>query len=237
MSGPSGDEERSKLVSDALALALKASKEGAHSLSAFFSDIEPEATAIAEKAGARAQATPSTDLATRGGRLANDALSVALEVAKAAKEGFDADTETRSRNLDALSQLAAFLGSVFIETANRTVGTTAAEPPTNRARLITVEVESGAKAYPSAWVVNRRAEAVDNAAVTVLEGGPKLITVEPDTATLAIPSGGRAEIKLTVTGPEGEPGSFTDALLVVKGVGSIVVRTILKAAGPPSGRT
>jgi hypothetical protein len=226
MSSPSGDEERSKLISDALELALKASKEGAHSLSAFLSDIEPEATAIAEKAGARAQATPSTDLATRGGRLANDALSVALEVAKAAKEGFDADAEARSRNLDALSQLAAFLGSVFVETANRTVGTTGAQPATNRARLVTVEVESGAKAYPSAWVVNRGAP-VHNAAVTVLEDGANLIKAEP--ATLDIPSGGRAEIKLSVTGPVGEPESFTDALLLVKGVGSIVVRTIVKA--------
>jgi hypothetical protein len=178
---------------------------------------------------------PSTDLATRGGRLANDALSVALEMAVAAKEGFDADAETRSRNLDALSQLAGFLGSVFVETANRTVGTTGAQPATNRARLVTVEVESGAKAYPSAWVVNRGAVPVENAAVTVLEVGDRFITVEP--ATLDIRPGGRAEIKLTVTGPAGEPESFTDALLVVKGVGSIVVRTILKAAGPPSDRT
>jgi hypothetical protein len=233
MSSPSGDEERSKLISDALKLALEVSKEGSGSLSAFLSDIAAEARTIAEKAGARTQEMPSTDFATRGGRLANDALSVALDVAVAAKDGFDANAETRSRNLDALSQLAGFLGSVFIETANRTVGTTGPQPATNRARLVMVEVESGHTAHPSAWVVNRGAAAVENAAVTVLEDGDRLITAEP--ATLDIRPGGRAEIKLTVTGPAGDPGSFTDALLLVKGVGSIVVRTIVKAAAnPPS---
>jgi hypothetical protein len=228
MSSPSSDEERSKLISDALQLALEVSQEGSKSLSAFLSDIADEATTIAEKAGARAQELSSTELTKRGGQLANDTLTVALDVALAAKEGFDENEERRNRNLDALSQLTGFLGSVFIETANRTVGTTAPQPATNRARLVTVEVASGGTEHPSVWVVNRGNKAVHEAAVTVLESGDPLVTAEP--RTLDIPSGGRAEIKLTVTGPAGDPGSFTDALLLVQDVGSIVVRTILKAA-------
>lgn len=236
MSQPA-DDQRSRLLSDALELALDVAKEGAVNLSGFLTEITDDALKIAEKAGAQMSQVSKDqrdEFAERGGRLANDAVSAFLDVAVAAKKELDQHPEQRQRNLDALSELVGFVGSMFIDTANRTVGTTAGQPIIDRVRQISVEVAAGATTVQSAWVVNRGAVAVSAATVRVLSTrGQKGASITPNPTKLTIGPRSRAEVRLTVTAPDLPSGSFTDSLLIVDGVGSIVVRTIVTGGSSP----
>ncbi|WP_433364763.1 hypothetical protein ACQPZX_34550 [Actinoplanes sp. CA-142083] len=226
------DDQRSRLVSEALELALDVADEGSSTLSSFLTDIKGDALNIARKAGEQMSQMPAEqrdEFAERGGRLANDLVSSFLDVAVAAKNELDRHPDQRRENLDKLSTLVSFVGSIFIDTANKTVGTTAEQPNRDRARQITVEVAAGAKVVQSAWVVNRGAATVSEATVRVLRtGGPQGASIKPEPRKLTVGPRSRAEVLLTVTGPQLPVGSFTDSLLIVDGVGSIVVRTIIK---------
>lgn len=227
----SSDTERSKLVSDAIKLAMDVSKEGVGNLSEFLSGITDHVSSIAGKADDQLSKIPQKrqdDLSARGGRLANDALSVALDVALAASKEADKDPAQRERNLNAMSQLVSFFGSMFIDTANKAVGTTAGQPATGRPRQITVEVAPRRQAKATALVVNRGSSVV-TAPVRVLvpDDAGLQITCEPPEVTIG--PRGRSPVTLTVKGPRRKTGTFIDALLLVEGVASIVVRTIVKA--------
>jgi hypothetical protein len=170
-----------------------------------------------------------------GGRLANDVVSSFLDVAVAAKNELDRHPEQRGKTLDALSALVGFVGSMFIDTANRTVGTAAEQPIIDRVRQITVKAAAGAAVEQSAWVVNRGAVKVSNATVRVLRtGGQKGARIVPKPRTLTVDPRSRAEVRLTITAPPLPFGSFTDSLLIVDGVGSIVVRTIVTGESSPA---
>ena len=232
-SSPS-DEERSKLLSEAIRIAMDVSSDGVTNLSDFLRDITGEVTKIADAADEKLTGIPrdSRDrLAQIGGQWANDAMSMVLDAGVKAREQLDKDPQQRERNLEALSQLVSFFGSVFIDTANKAVGTAADQPGPLRPRQVTVEVEQGKTAEPSVWIVNRGAEDVTNASVhhfvhdAVEIEHPDRISVGPRN---------RCRVTLKVTAHEVPPGSFTDALLLVQGVASIVVRVIVKA---PAERT
>ena len=60
--------------------------------------------------------------AERGGRLTNDAVSAVLDVAVAAKEESTGTPSSGIGTWSAMSRLVGFLGSVFIDTANSSVG-------------------------------------------------------------------------------------------------------------------
>jgi hypothetical protein len=229
-SSPS-DEERSKLLSDAIQLAMEVSSDGVSNLSDFLGAVTGPVTEIAETADEKLTGIPKERrdrLARIGGQWANDAMSVVLDAGVKAREQLDEDPQQRERNLEALSQLVSFFGSVFIDTANKAVGTTAGEPGTLRPRQLTVEVEQGETAEASVWIVNRGAGDVIDASVrvfvddTVQIKHPEIISVGPRN---------RCRVRLKVTPREIPPGSFTDALLLVEGVSSIVVRVIVK---PPA---
>jgi hypothetical protein len=117
---------------------------------------------------------------------------------------------------------------MFIGTANQTVGAAAGQPIVDRVRQITVEVAPGAAVTQSAWIVNRGAIPISAATVRVLSTrGEKGAGITPKPTRLTIGPRSRAEVRLTVTAPDLPSGSFTDSLLIVDGVGSIVVRTIV----------
>jgi len=235
------DEERARLLKYALELALDVSREGAHNLSDFLAAITDETTAIADKAGeqmreagerlGRRPPDQRDGLVTRGARLANDAVCVALDVALAARDEFDRNPTQRNRTLDALSQVVSFAGSLFVDTANQAVGTSAGGPSLNRTRQVTVELAPGTQEKRSAWVVNRGDGTVTDAAVYLLHSQHDEPVVEYDYSPtrVTVDPGRRVSISLTVTvTAQGRPRSFVDALLVVEGVGSIVVRTIVR---------
>jgi hypothetical protein len=226
-SSPS-DEERSKLLSDAIQLAMDVSSDGVSNLSDFLGAITDPVTKIAETADEKLTGIPKERrdrLARIGGQWANDAMSMVLDAGVKAREQLDEDPQQREQNLEALSQLVSFFGSMFIDTANKAVGTAADQPGTLRPRQLTVEVEQGKTAEPSVWIVNRGADGVADAAVRVFVDDavqiehPYRISVGPRN---------RCRVRLKVTAHEVPPGSFTDALLLVKGVASIVVRVIVK---------
>jgi hypothetical protein len=231
-SSPS-DEERSKL-SDAIRLAMDVSSDGISNLSDFLGSITDPVTEIAEAADEKLTGMPKERrdrLARIGGRWANDAMSVVLDAGVKAREELDKDPQQREQNLEALSQLVSFFGSVFIDTANKAVGTTAGEPGTLRPRQLTVEVEQGETAEASVWIVNREADEVTEASVRVFVDDAVQIE-HPD--SIAVGPRNRCRVRLKVTAREIPPGSFTDALLLVEGVSSIVVRVIVK---PPVERS
>jgi hypothetical protein len=122
---------------------------------------------------------------------------------------------------------------MFIDTANKAVGTTAGQPATGRPRQITVEVAPRRQAKATALVVNRGSSVV-TAPVRVLvpDDAGLQITCEPPEVTIG--PRGRSPVTLTVKGPRRKTGTFIDALLLVEGVASIVVRTIVKAPEAPS---
>jgi hypothetical protein len=232
-SSPS-DEERSKLLSEAIQLAMDVSSDGASNLSDFLGAITGPVTEIAEAAEEKLTGMPKERrdrLAQIGGQWANDAMSVVLDAGVKAKEQLDKDPPQREQNLEALSQLVSFFGSVFIDTANKAVGTAAGEPGTLRPRQLTVEVEQGKTAEPSVWIVNRGADDVTDASVRVLVDDAVQIE-HPE--SISVGPRNRRRVRLKVTAHEIPPGSFTDALLLVEGVGSIVVRVIVK---PPVERS
>ena len=254
------DGERSRLLSEALELALDVAKEGAANLSQFLSEVNADAYNIAEKADARMKqmnqvsqeqrdkfAKQRDKFAKQSGQLANEAVSAFLDAAVAAKKQLDQDPKRREQDLEALSTLVGFVGSMFIDTANRTVGTAAGQPILDRVRQITVKAAAGEKVVCSAWVVNRGALPVSAATVRILSTGgsrPRAIhslvnhlrgrstlqtgvSITPEPTELTIDPLCRAEVRLTVTAPHLPSRSFTDSLLIVDGVGSIVVRTIV----------
>lgn len=239
----SPDAEQSKLISDAIKLAMDISTEGVDNLSRFLSGITRDVGSMAGKADDplnKISQERRDEFAARGGRLANDAISAALDVALAASKEANNDQAQRERNLNALSQLASFFGSMFIDTANKAVGTTAGQPAMNRPRQITLEVAPNGEAKASAWVVNRGAGAVTAAPVRVLVADDAGLQFECEPPEVTIGPRGRCSITLTVKrGPGRETSSFIDALLLVEGVASIVVRTIVKAkeASPPTQTT
>jgi hypothetical protein len=227
-SSPS-DEERSKLLSDAIRLAMEVSSDGVSNLSEFLGAITDDVTSIAEAADEKLTGIPKERrdrLAQIGGQWANDAMSMVLEGAVKAREQLDEDPQQRERNLEALSQLVSFFGSVFIDTANKAVGTVAGQPGTLRPRQLTVEVDKGKTAESSVWIVNRGASEVTDASVRVFVDDAVRIEC-PD--RIAVGPRNRSRVTLKITAHEVPPGSFTDALLLVERVGSIVVRVIVKA--------
>jgi hypothetical protein len=230
MSDAHNREERVNTMSEALRLALDVANEGAGTLSDFLKKISVEAAPETGKSAQ--QPAPAGDdqlgLAVRTGHLANDALSVALDVALAAKSGMEEDSDRREANLEKLSQLLGFAGSMFIETTNKAVGTAAGQPAIDRARQVTVEVEAGKRATRYVWVVNRGTSEISAAPVRIVGEGVR-IKRKPKALTLGPRD--RKPVRLTVFGPQEAPGSFIDALLVVDKVASIVVRTIVKAPG------
>jgi len=234
----SPDAERSKLISDAVKLAMDVSTEGVGNLSKFLSGITRDVGSMARKADdqlSRISQDRRDEFAARGGRLANDAISAALEVALAASEEANKDPAQRERNLNALSQLVNFFGAMFIDTANKAVGTTVGQPAMGRPRQITVEVAPNGEAKASAWVVNRGARAV-TAPVRVLVADKTRLQIHHEPSKVTIGPRGRSRITLTVKAPGRKTSSFIDALLMVEGVASIVVRTIVKAPKASSAR-
>jgi hypothetical protein len=232
----SPDAERSKLISDAIKLAMDVSTEGVGNLSEFLSGITRDVGSMAGKADdqlSKISQERRDEFAARGGQLANDAISAALEVALAASQEADKDPAQRARNLNALSQLVSFFGSMFIDTANKAVGTTAGQPAMSRPRQITVEVAPNGEAKASAWVVNRGAGAV-TARVRVLVADDTGLQIDCEPSEVTIGPRGRCPVTLTVKAPGRETSSFIDALLLVEGVASIVVRTIVTAPEAPS---
>jgi hypothetical protein len=227
----SQDDPRSRLLSEALELALDVAKEGADNLSQFLSEVNADAYNIAEKAGAQMNQVSQEQrdkFAKQSGQLANDAVSAFLDAAVAAKKQLDQNPKRREQNLEALSALVGFVGSMFIDTANRTVGTAAGQPIVDRVRQITVKAAAGEKVVCSAWVVNRGALPVSAATVRILStGGQTGVSITPEPTELTIDPLCRAEVRLTVTAPHLPSPPFTDSLLIVDGVGSIVVRTIV----------
>jgi hypothetical protein len=226
--------DRSKFVSDAIELAMDISKEGVGNLSEFLSGISESVSSIAHNADdqLRKGRERRDDLTARGGRLANDAVTVALDIARSGSEEANADSAQREKNLDALSQLVSFFGSMFIDTANRTVGTTAGQPPMSRPRQITVEVAPGHTETSSAVIVNRRGSAVTEAPVRVLVANDSGLQIKCEPPNVTVLPGRRRAVKLTITAPKHPKPTtspFIDALLLVDGVASIVVRTIVKA--------
>jgi hypothetical protein len=224
-------EERVNTMSEALRLALDVANEGAGTLSDFLKKISVEAP---PETGRSAQQSASvrgdqSALAARTGHLANDALSIALDVALAAKSGMEEDGKTRDDNVRKLSELLGFAGSLFIETTNKAVGTAAGQPAIDRARQVTVEVEPGQPKPQYVWVVNRGASPIRNAQVRVIRDGADGQQVEWDPPSVTLAPRDRKPVKLTITGPYLPPGSFIDSLLVVDKVASIVVRTVVKA--------
>jgi hypothetical protein len=236
------DEERSKLLSEAIRLAMEVSSEGVSNLSEFLGAIAGNVTKIAETADEKLTGIPQDSrdrLAEIGGQWANDAMSVVLDGALKASEQLDNNPPQRERNLNALSQLVSTFGSVFIDTANKVVGTAAAHPATLRPRQVTVEVERGKTEKQSAWIVNRGASIVTDAPARVLvDEAAEAVKIECSPASVSVGPRGRCRVTLTVTAHEIPHGSFTDALLLVEGVGSIVVRAIVKAPAetPPTSR-
>jgi hypothetical protein len=237
------DEERSKLLSEAIRLAMEVSSEGVSNLSEFLGAITGNVTKIAETADEKLTGIPQDSrdrLAEIGGQWANDAMSVVLDGALKASEQLDNNPPQRERNLNALSQLVSTFGSVFIDTANKAVGTAAAQPATLRPRQVTVEVERGKTEKQSAWIVNRGASIVTDAPVRVLvdDEADEAVKIESSPGSVSVGPRGRCRVTLTVTAHEIPHGSFTDALLLVEGVGSIVVRAIVKAPAetPPTSR-
>lgn len=229
----SPDTESSRLVSDAIKLAVDISTEGVGNLSEFLSGITENVSSIAGKADDQLSKMPRErrdDLATRGGQLANDAVTVALDVARAASEEANKEPAQREQNLDALSQLVSFFGSMFIDTANKAVGTTAGQPPMSQPRQITVEVAPGRTKKSSAVVVNRGTSSVKEARVCVLVDAPTGLQIDWNPKVITIGPRGRLSVTLIVKGPDLKPGSFIDSLLLVEGVASIVVRTIIVEA-------
>jgi hypothetical protein len=234
LSSPS-DEERSKLLSEAIRLAMDVSSEGVGNLSEFLGAITGDVTRIAETANEKLTGIPKEDrdrLAQIGGQWANDAMSVVLDAAVKAKEQLDKDPQQRERNLEALSQLVSFFGSVFIDTANKAVGTAAVEQGTLRPRQLTVEVEQGKTVERSVWIVNRGASDGTDRSVRVFADENAVGIEHPD--RIFVGPRNRCRVTLKVTAHEVPPASFTDALLLVEGVASIVVRVIVKA---PAKRT
>jgi hypothetical protein len=229
-------EERVRQMSEALRIAVGVADEGAETLSGFLKRIKVGEPPDGAQAAAAPPPVVADELAfaARSGRLANDALSIALDVALAAKSGMEENGQRYDENLSKLSQLLGFAGSVFIETANKAVGTAAGQPTIDRARQVTVEVTPGGKAPQSVWVVNRGAATVTGAQVEVLGGDADngfSVVPDLDPPILDLDPRERKRVRLTVSaGPEARPGSFVDALLVVRGVASIVVRTVVKEA-------
>jgi hypothetical protein len=226
------EQKRAKLIADALHLALDASQEGARSLSDFLTAIEPHAEHIVDTAGETLRSVPSDDLAASGARLANDAISAALKVGVAAKNELEKEPARRERDIETMSQLVSWLGSMFVDTANRAVGTAGGSSRTNRPRQLTVEVPQGEELEACAWVVNRGQAIVSGAEVHVLEDPSAAGRLTPEPQQLTIGPRQRRKITLKIRTTGLQVGSFSDALLVVEGVGSIVVRTIVK--DPPS---
>jgi hypothetical protein len=227
-------EERVNTMSEALRLALDVANEGAGTLSDFLKKINVEPASEPGESAQRATAVESDQrtLAMRTGHLANDALSIALDVALAAKSGMEEDGGKRDDNLRKLSELLGFAGSMFVETTNMAVGSSAGKPAIDRARQVTVEVAAGEQAPQSVWVVNRGTAPITGAAVRILGNGDHGLSITLEKESLNLAPRSREQIRLVVTGPVGlDPGSFIDALLVVDKVASIVVRTIVKAPG------
>jgi hypothetical protein len=231
MSTPEPDEVREKMIASAVSLAIEMSSEGAKSLSAFLGAVDGPMQAAASQ---QLRNLPSRDMSKKGGQLASEVATVALDVAEAAREGFAADPRTRNRTVDLMSDVVSFLGSMFIDTANQAVGASAGQPATNRARLVTVPVSPGGKAKASIWVVNRGVTEVTDALVEIArKAGQPEITPRPEQVT--IPAGGRARIDLDIEHTPTSPESFSDVLLFIRGVGSIVVRTVVSKDPPPPG--
>jgi len=92
--------------------------------------------------------------------------------------------------------------------------------------MVTVEVLPGETVPASVWVVNRGAATVDRAVVRVLQADEEP-QIESRTDVVTIRPRARARIDLRVPAPRGQAGVFRDALLVVDGVGSILVRAIV----------
>lgn len=226
MSGPQdpAEQARAEMISDAVELALMMTQEGTGSLTNFLADVAGE---VGDSATRHLRGLPSTEISKKGGQLAGEVVTVALDVADAARDGLTADPKTRDRTVDLMSQAVSFFGSMFIDTANKAVGTSAGQPATNRARLVTVTLDPGKSGKASVWVVNRSDIKVTDAPIEIAkaEGEP---IIQPSSPTLTIAPGDRARIDLTVNQTAMEPGSFTDALLIVRGVGSIVVRTVVR---------
>jgi hypothetical protein len=237
MASSTPNAEQSKLISDAIKLAMDISTEGVANLSEFLSGITDDVGSMAGKADDQLRKISQErrdEFAVRGGRLANDAISAALEVALAASREAGKDSAQREQNLNALSELVNFFGSMFIDTANKSVGTTAGQPAMSRPRQITVEVAPNGEAKASAWVVNRGADTVTAAPVRVLVADNTGLQFKCEPPEVTIGPRGRSPVTLTVKDIGRETSSFVDALLLVEGVASIVVRTIVKAPEEPS---
>lgn len=218
MSTPSDEEARSRLISDAVKLAVDLSDEGARTLAAFLDDVGPQA---ATKVAEHLKTMPSRELTVSSGKLASEALTVALDLADAAKEGLDQQPGLRDRTVRTTSELLSFLGSMFIDTANNAVGVGAGQL-VNRARVVNVDVPKSGSKRASVWVVNRGADEVTGTPVSVI-GEPGRVEITPDEQALTIGTRGRVKITLTVQDLSGQVGSESYALLVVEGLGSIVI--------------
>ena len=99
----------------------------------------------------------------------------------------------------------------------------------SRPRQITVEVAPNGEAKASAWVVNRGADTVTDAPVRVLVGDDTGLQFKCEPPEVTIGPRGRSPVTLTVKDLGRETSSFVDALLLVEGVASVVVRTTVKA--------
>lgn len=218
MSAPSDEEARSRLISDAVKLAVDLSDEGAKTLAAFLDDVGPTA---ATKVAEHLKRMPSRELTRSSGQLASEVLTVALDLADATKEGFDREPGLRDRTVQTTSQLLNFLGTMFIDTANNAVGVGAGQL-VNRARVVNVEVPRNESNKAYVWVVNRGADEVTGAPVRVISD-PGRVEVTPDEPALTIGTRGRVKITLTAHDRSGQVGSESYALLVVEGLGSIVI--------------
>jgi hypothetical protein len=226
---PESVQSRKDMIASAVKLAVEMSSDGSQSLSDFLSAVEGP---VRDAAGEHLLDFPTKDIGEKGGKLASEVAVVALDVADAARKGFSANQDARKRTVDTMSEVVSFLGSMFIDTANKAVGTSAAQPATNRARLVTVTVDSEGSGTASVWVVNRSDSTVPNARVEIVKESNTL-TIDPEPKTLTIAPGRRERIDLSIKDSDAlVPGSFTDALLIVKGVGSIVVRTVVPRQPP-----
>ena len=188
-------------------------------MAAFLEDVGP---AAANKVAKHMKGMPSKALTQSSGQLASEALTVALNVADAAKEGFDREPGLRDRTVQTMSQLVSFLGSVFIDTANSSVGASSGQL-INRARVVNVEVPNNRSNTADVWVVNRGAGTVTAARVGAISEPGKL-EVSSHEPTVSIGPRGRAKITLTVKDRSGQANSEAYALLVVEQIGSIVIR-------------